>query len=62
MNISLIKACDIKLGDLLEHPGMQIFQPVKAIDHQHGRYYFIFSGRMSRTALIDDLVLVGRGE
>lgn len=59
MNISLIKAKEVKTGDLLEHPSLQVYKPVQSIDHQHGRYYFIFGDSVPRTALVDDLVMVG---
>jgi len=59
MEISLIQARDIKIGDLLEHPNLQVYREVKAIDKQFGRLYFIFGDSQPRTCLIDDLVMVG---
>jgi len=60
MKISLIQAQQIKIGDLLEHPNLQVFREVKSIDKQFGRLYFIFGDSQPRTCLIDDLVMVGR--
>jgi hypothetical protein len=60
LKTSLIKARDIKIGDLLEHPNLQVFREVRAIDKQFGRLYFLFGDSQPRTCLVDDLVMVGR--
>lgn len=57
---SLIYARAVQIGDWLEHPGLQAFRPVKAIDIQFGRIYFLFGDSQPRTALVDDLIMVGR--
>lgn len=62
MEISLIQAQQVKIGDLLEHPNLQVYRPVAAIDKQFGRLYFLFNDNQPRTCLIDDLVMVGRME
>src|SRR5574343_290673 len=60
MPLSLVKASEVKIGDLLESPD-QTWRPVVNIERQFGRIYFIM-GVVSRSALITDLVAVGREE
>lgn len=63
MTPSLIPASEIRVGDLLEHPISQVWVPVRAIDKQFGRLWFVIGDRVvSRSALVDDLMLVGRVE
>jgi hypothetical protein len=62
MEISLIQAQQVKIGDLLEHPNLQVYRPVKAIEKQHDRLWFLFFDSTPRTCLIDDWVMVGRDE
>jgi hypothetical protein len=59
LKIILLKALDVKVGDFLEHPSLQVYRVVKSIDKQYGRLYFIFGDSTPRTCLVDDLVMVG---
>lgn len=59
MTISLLPASDVRPGDLLECPGTQVWKPVTAIEKQYGRLYFLM-GTVSRSALVDELVAVGK--
>ncbi len=58
MTLTLTKAHDVRIGDLLECQDF-VWRPVENIDKQHGRLYFIF-GVVSRSCLVDDIVAVGR--
>lgn len=60
MTLSLVKAHDVRTGDLLESPD-QTWRPVVNIERQFGRLYFIM-GVVSRSSLVDDWLLVGREE
>ena len=59
MTPTLIESSEVKVGDLLESPD-QTWQPVVNIERQFGRLYFIM-GVVSRSALVDDIILCGRG-
>ena len=58
MTLSLVKASEVRVGDLLESPD-QTWKPVVNIERQFGRLYFIM-GVVSRSALVDDILAVGR--
>jgi len=59
-SLKLIKADNVVVGDVLEHPNLQVFRRVVTIERQFGRIYFLFGDSQPRTALVDDLVIVGR--
>ncbi len=56
---ALVPASEVRAGDLLESPIDMTWRRVEAIDRQFGRYYFIM-GVISRSAMVDDLILVAR--
>ena len=58
ITLSLVKASEVRVGELLESPD-QTWKPVVNIERQFGRIYFIM-GVVSRSALVDDWILVGR--
>jgi hypothetical protein len=56
----LVKAEEVRPGDLMECSD-GVFRPVKNIERQFGRLYFMTEfQRDTRTCLVDDLVMVGR--
>jgi len=62
MTPTLTPAAEIRTGDLLECAD-QVFRPVVSIEKQYGRLYFHMGCRRdTRTALIDDVLMVGRKE
>jgi len=60
MHIELIRARDVKVGDLMETQGWT-WESVGVIHREIGRLYFgIGRESWSKTALADDYVAVGR--
>ncbi len=64
MILSLIQAQGVVIGDLIEHPTEGVWKPVDVIHKQYGRLYFLMGPNriISRSALVDDFVTVGRTE
>ena len=59
-SLHLLPASEVRTGDLMENAD-GIFRPLMNIEKQYGRLYFLFrDARDTRTALVDDLVMVGR--